>query len=63
MLGEMWPGLIEWARSSMLSVDSPLANVEDMAVPRCAANAYEAISLIREHHQIWLSAEKRKGCQ
>jgi hypothetical protein len=25
-----------------------------MAIPRCVANADEAIALIREHHQIWL---------
>ena len=26
LVGKMWPGLIEWARSSMLSFDPPLAN-------------------------------------
>jgi hypothetical protein len=46
----MWPGLIEWARNSMLSMDPPLANLEDMAIPRCAANTDEAIALIRECH-------------
>jgi hypothetical protein len=55
LVGKMWTGLIEWARSSMLSIDPPLANAEDMAIPRCAANADEAIALIREHHQSWLS--------
>ena len=55
LVGKMWPGLIEWARSSMLAVDPPLANPEDMTIPRCAANADEAIALIREHHQLWLS--------
>jgi uncharacterized protein (TIGR00730 family) len=58
LVGKMWPGLIEWARSSMLSVDTPLANVEDMAIPRCVANADEAIALIRAHHGIWLSGQK-----
>jgi hypothetical protein len=51
----MWPGLIEWARSFMLAIDPPLANVEDLAIPRCVANADDAIALIREHHQRWLS--------
>ena len=55
LVGKMWPGLIEWARSSMLSVDPPLANVEDLVIPRCVANADEAIALIRDHHQLWLS--------
>src|SRR5574342_1295474 len=26
LVGRMWPGLIEWVRSSMLAVDSPLVN-------------------------------------
>jgi uncharacterized protein (TIGR00730 family) len=55
LVGNMWPGLIEWARDSMLSVDPPLANAEDLAIPRCAANADEAIALIRERRQVWLS--------
>ena len=61
LVGKMWPGLIEWARSSMLSADTPLANAVDMTIPRCAANADEAIALIREHHQIWLSEQKTVG--
>jgi hypothetical protein len=38
----------------MLSVDPPLANVEDMEIPRCVANADEAIALVRAHHAVWL---------
>jgi len=57
LVGKMWPGLIEWARSSMLSFDPPLANAEDITIPHCVANADEAIALIREHHQIWLSGQ------
>jgi len=58
LVGKMWPGLIEWARSSMLSGDPPLADVEDMLIPRCAVNADEAIALIREHHRIWQSGHQ-----
>jgi len=58
LVGKMWPGLIEWARSSMLSFDPPLANPEDMTIPRCVANADEAIAIIREHHGDWLNAQK-----
>jgi uncharacterized protein (TIGR00730 family) len=56
LVGKMWPGLIEWARSALLSFDPPLANPEDMTIPRCAANADEAIAIIREHHGKWLNA-------
>jgi hypothetical protein len=59
LVGKMWPGLIEWARNSMLSVDPPLANAEDMMIPRCAANGDEAIAIIREHHAAWLKQQKR----
>src|SRR6476646_4167510 len=45
LVGKMWPGLIEWARSSMLAADPPLANVEDLRIPRCVANADEAIEV------------------
>ena len=58
LVGKMWPGLIEWARSSMLSFDPPLANPEDMTIPRCVANAADAIAIIREHHGDWLNAQK-----
>ena len=58
LVGKMWPGLVEWARNSMLSLDPPLANPEDMTIPRCAANADEAIAIIREHYGHWLNAQK-----
>jgi uncharacterized protein (TIGR00730 family) len=58
LVGKMWPGLIDWASNAMLSVDPPLANAEDMDIPRCAANADEAIALIRECHKTWLQAHK-----
>jgi uncharacterized protein (TIGR00730 family) len=54
LVGKMWPSLIEWAHRSMLSFDPPLANPEDMTIPRCAANADEAIEIIREYHDQWV---------
>jgi len=58
LVGRMWPGLVEWARSSMLSTDPPLANTGDIAIPRCVADADEAVALVRTHHAAWL---RRKG--
>jgi predicted Rossmann-fold nucleotide-binding protein len=55
LVGQMWPGLIEWARSTMLAADPPLANPEDMAIPHCVPGADEAIALIRAHHARWAS--------
>ena len=59
MVGRMWPGLVEWAREAMLSADQPLANPEDMNLPRCLATADEAIEVIREQHALWLAARSK----
>jgi len=56
LVGRMWPGLVEWARTSMLSTDPPLASPEDMGIPRCVASGDEAIAVLREHRDRWLQA-------
>jgi uncharacterized protein (TIGR00730 family) len=53
-VGRMWPGLVQWAREAMLATDPPLANAEDLEIPRCVASVEEAVALIREDHQAWL---------
>jgi predicted Rossmann-fold nucleotide-binding protein len=58
LVGEMWPDLVEWARNSMVRVETPLANAEDILIPRCVPGADEAIALIREYHQKWASEQK-----
>ena len=55
LVGRMWPGLVEWAKASMLSTTPPLASAEDMTIPRSVATGDEAIALIREHHARWLA--------
>ena len=57
LVGKMWPGLIEWARSAMLDHNSPLASPADMDIPRCVATGDEAIAILREQHARW-SAER-----
>jgi uncharacterized protein (TIGR00730 family) len=61
LVGKMWPSLIEWARVNLLSADPPLANAGDMAIPRCVANADEAIALIRDHRARWAQATASAG--
>jgi len=53
-VGRMWPGLVEWARSAMLSVDPPLASPADFDIQRCVADADEAIAIVRAHRERWL---------
>jgi uncharacterized protein (TIGR00730 family) len=55
LVGKMWPGLVEWARNSMLNFETPLANREDMDIPKCVPNGDEAIAIIRERHAEWLA--------
>jgi uncharacterized protein (TIGR00730 family) len=54
LVGKMWPGLIDWARQSMLSTEPPLAAKDDLAIPRCVPDADAAIAVIRDHHSAWL---------
>jgi hypothetical protein len=37
----------------MLAEQPPLAGAADMAIPRCAASADEAIALIRDSQAAW----------
>ena len=53
LVGKMWPGFVEWARTEMLSFETPLANAEDMDIPKCVTNSEEAIEIIRKHREGW----------
>jgi hypothetical protein len=48
LVGKMWFELVEWARKHLLTAQLPLANPEDITIPRCANTADEAIALIRQ---------------
>ena len=53
LVGRMWPGLVSWARTEMLSYDPSLADVDDFSIPQCVAGADEAVAVVREHHARW----------
>jgi uncharacterized protein (TIGR00730 family) len=59
LVGRLWPGLVQWARTAMLSFDPPLANAKDLDIPQCVPNADEAIRLIGEHHARWQREHKK----
>jgi uncharacterized protein (TIGR00730 family) len=63
LVGKMWPALVEWARTSMLSPDPPLANAKDMDLPRCVEGADEAIELIRDRHSQWKNKQGRAAAK
>ena len=53
LVGKMWEGLIDWAKTSMLDPRLALANAEDLQIPRCVESADQAIALVAELHQQW----------
>jgi len=57
MVGRMWPGLVAWARETMLTFEPPLANPEDLELPLCLPDADAAIAVIRGHHARWQQAQ------
>ena len=61
LVGKMWPGFIEWARTQMTGFEQPLASPEDFNIPRCVATGGEAIALIRKHHAQWAGTHKAKA--
>ena len=56
LVGKMWPGLVEWARTAMLEFETPLASPADFDIPRCVANSDEAIEIIRAHREKWTAS-------
>jgi len=58
------PGLMQAANEgastaperAMLAFDPPLADAEDLTIPRCVASADEALAIIEAHHATWLRA-------
>jgi uncharacterized protein (TIGR00730 family) len=56
LVGKMWPPLVEWAQTHLLTCQPPLADPEDLQIPRCVGTADEAIAVIRDHHARWSKA-------
>lgn len=53
LVGAMWPGLVDWARASMLRPDGPLASPEDFSIPTCCRTGPEALAILREDIGRW----------
>ena len=57
LVGKLWPGLVEWVRTAMLSFETPLINAEDVNIPVCVANADEAVAIISRHREEWVAGK------
>jgi uncharacterized protein (TIGR00730 family) len=55
LVGKMWKGLVEWAKSTMLDPRLALVNPEDLEIPRCVDTADDAIAAVRVLHGQWLA--------
>ena len=53
LVGKMWSGLLDWAKSAMLDPRLALANPEDLQIPQCLETADEAIAVVRDLHAKW----------
>jgi uncharacterized protein (TIGR00730 family) len=49
MVGPMWRGLVEWAKSNMLDHEPPLASQADFDIPTCVDTVGEALTLLEPH--------------
>lgn len=58
LVGKMWTGLVEWARTAFLEGNQPLANPEDLAIPQCVDTADEAIAIVNEYRSRWATARE-----
>lgn len=55
LVGRMWTGLVDWARTYLAGSTPALASIEDMSIPICVDTADEAITLLREQQVKWKS--------
>jgi predicted Rossmann-fold nucleotide-binding protein len=60
-VGDMWAELVTWAQRYTLRPGFELANLEDMAIPRCVKTADEAIAALRRHHARWRLAQEGRA--
>src|SRR6187401_3843075 len=56
LVGTMWPGLIDWIRSTML--ERGLVSPSDFDVINIVGSSEEAIPIIRESYERWFQQEK-----
>lgn len=56
LVGRMWRGLVDWARTHLAGSTPPMAGIDDISIPLCLDTADEAIAVLRQHHVRWKSS-------
>lgn len=58
LVGKMWSGLVDWAKTSMLDPRLALANAEDLQIPHCVETADDAVAMVAEFHAHWQASRQ-----
>lgn len=53
LVGDMWPGILGWARQAMLEGDLALIDQIDLNIPRCVPDIAGALAIVQEHYDAW----------
>jgi hypothetical protein len=61
LVGTMWRGLADWARTAMLRPGQSLADAEDLAIPQCVGTVEETLAVIREDREDWLRQQPARA--
>jgi len=60
VVGEMWAGLVDWAREAMLTEGNELASAVDFEIPNCVETIAETVELIRTSREAWLISQQEE---
>lgn len=53
LVGDMWIGILDWARQAMLEREPAFVDQLDLKIPRHVPNTEAALAIIREHYEAW----------
>ncbi|MFQ5888651.1 MAG: LOG family protein [Gemmatimonadota bacterium] len=60
LVGQMWRGLVAWAREYMVESGQRLADPEDLQIPICVDTVDEAVEVVRKDLERWNAARAGK---
>jgi uncharacterized protein (TIGR00730 family) len=61
LVGKMWHGLVEWAKTAMLDPRLALASAADLNIPLCLDTGDEAIAVVRDLQAKWSWARSQSA--
>ncbi len=58
LVGDMWKGLVDWAKADMLSHDPPFASPRDLDIPVCVQSIDDAIAAVLAQKALYDAARQ-----